>query len=300
MLTYEEVKRNLETKNQTEKSSLMINEFGNIITSPNNNVITKDIYKGDDEVTKLLNEFCIDVYVDKSPKILLSTGEYINPKKNALYNSNGEFLSFMSNHYNLIQNRDILMPILDNMQEIGYTIHKKHTVITPKRSTLHLSFPELSIKDGDSENYVSTFITNSFDGSTRVKVEFGLIRAVCTNGMIVRSKELSSINFLHNNKFDINSIKEAIEVATEQVPVFKQKVELMQIKKATTELFNKAINIVGLRGAEFAIRAMSLMQVDPQTIDVWNLYQILTFYVSRTEKQRMIFLQKQLSKTFNF
>ena len=49
---------------------------------------------------------------------------------------------------------------------------------------LQVTFPELTLNDGKSDIALSMFIHNPYDGSEGVRVFYGGIRAICTNGFV--------------------------------------------------------------------------------------------------------------------
>ena len=68
-------------------------------------------------------------------------------------------------------------------------------------------------------------LTNSHDGTSSFKLEAGLYRLVCSNGLVIRSESFGEIRVLHNaNVFD--RVKEGVDVRTKHVP------EIMRVTKA--------------------------------------------------------------------
>lgn len=68
-------------------------------------------------------------------------------------------------------------------------------------------------------------LTNSHDGTSSFKLEAGLYRMVCSNGMVIRSESFGDIRIPHNqNVFD--RVKEGVDVMSKHVP------EIMRVTKA--------------------------------------------------------------------
>lgn len=94
-----------------------------------------------------------------------------------------------------------------------------------------LEHPELLKADND-KNY-QLLLTNSHDGSTSFKVDFGVFRLVCSNGLVV-GNTFGGISQRHQN-FIYDDFKENLDQLVTRLPDLKQQIELMAQKKLNSD-----------------------------------------------------------------
>lgn len=68
-------------------------------------------------------------------------------------------------------------------------------------------------------------LTNSHDGTSSFKLEAGLYRLVCSNGLVIRSESFGDIRIPHSQHI-FDRVKEGVDVMTKHVP------EIMRVTKA--------------------------------------------------------------------
>ena len=89
------------------------------------------------------------------------------------------------------------------------------------------------MKEGKTE-YPELLLTNSHDGTTAFKLDVGIFRLVCSNGMVVKSQDFGSMKVRHYG-YDFETIKGAVNELVEQIPDYLKQVEDMKEQKLERE-----------------------------------------------------------------
>ena len=233
------------------------------------------------EIEKRLNKFLFPVeerkvyfQSDSNPK---GTREYkaiVRPDKDKL-------ISVMQDSYKLIPNREVIMPLLEQLHQLDtrWNFDNSHSFASSKRMRLQVTFPDLTLNDGRSDIALSLFLHNSYDGSEGVRMFWGAIRGICSNGMVF-GNVFSKFYARHTSGIELNNIKEQIEQTYEQIPVIKQRIEILQHLQVT-EVFRKEVDErLGKTAAKYINEQMP-------PVNQWALYNYLTYYISHLVEQRM-------------
>ena len=72
----------------------------------------------------------------------------------------------------------------------GNQLHGKHLI--------RLFNPNLHISKGADKNYVEIALYNSSNGQSKFRMEIGIFRMVCSNGMVIKTEDFGSINMRHS------------------------------------------------------------------------------------------------------
>jgi len=98
----------------------------------------------------------------------------------------GKLISIMKNTYQLVPNREVILPLLQELHKLDnkWVIDSSHSFVDDSRMRLQVTFPELTLNVGTSDISLSLFLHNSYDGSEGVRLFWGAIREICTNGMV--------------------------------------------------------------------------------------------------------------------
>ena len=95
-----------------------------------------------------------------------------------------------------------------------FRIDPSHSFCENNRMRLQITFPDLSLKDSESDIPISLFLHNSYDMSEGIRVFFGAIRSICSNGMVF-GNVLARFNGRHTQGIKIESITIKLPEATE-------------------------------------------------------------------------------------
>ena len=89
------------------------------------------------------------------------------------------------------------------------------------------------MEDGKTE-YPELLLTNSHDGTTAFKLDVGIFRLVCSNGMVIKSQDFGSMKVRHYG-YDFETIKGAVNTLVEQIPDYLKQVEDMKEQELERE-----------------------------------------------------------------
>lgn len=245
----------------------------------------------------------------------MKIGDYYFPVKetNILFNKEGiythtddfkgiiandnQLVSVMRKTYKLVPNKQVIEPLLNELEKFDSTwiIDDSHSFVAPNRMRLQITFPELTFNDEGSSNALSLFIHNSYDGSEGVRMFWGAIRAICTNGMIF-GKTLGKSYSKHSKGFRIDNLKSIITNTYNKVPDIVARIKVLEELDANEEKLLKGIK--DDLGAGIHKQAEEL--VNNEQMSQWALYNVITQYIShQIDKEQRAKYQIATSKIFN-
>ncbi len=245
------------------------------------------------EIEKRINKYLFPVeerrvyfQSDDNPKRTREYKAIVRPDKDKL-------ISVMQDSYKLIPNREVIMPLLEQLNQLDtkWNFDNSHSFVDSKRMRLQVTFPDLTLNDGRSDIALSLFLHNSYDGSEGVRMFWGAIRGICSNGMVF-GNVLSKFYSKHTKGINIGNIKEQLENTYNQIPVIKERIEILQHLQVTDVLKEDVQKNMGKTVQKY-INEQKL------PINQWALYNILTYYISHLIEQRMrATYQIKVSKIF--
>jgi hypothetical protein len=109
--------------------------------------------------------------------------------------------------------------VIDHMKSMGYELtnakQSKSGVDLRKNWGIHITefqHPDLYIKDpeGAIEARPTVVLLNSHDGTRPLQFEMGLFRLVCSNGLIIKDKDMGSFRERHT-KYNFQEVKDLID-----------------------------------------------------------------------------------------
>lgn len=112
----------------------------------------------------------------------------------------------------------------------GKQLHGKHLV--------RLFNPSLQINADGDQNYVEIALYNSSDGSSRFRMEVGIFRMVCSNGLVVKSQDFGSVNIRHSG-YSFESLKEGIDEMVAGLPNVVTKINAFSSRILTQDEMQK-------------------------------------------------------------
>lgn len=235
-----------------------------------------------EQLEKRLSKFTFPVderrvFFDNPATGLDSTKEY----KAIIRTDKNKLISIMQDSYQLIPNRDVIMPLLEQLSELDTRWHfdNSHSFVDSKRMRLQVTFPDLTLNDNKSDIALSLFLHNSYDGSEGVRMYWGAIRAICSNGMVF-GEVLSKFYSKHTKGINLNNLKEQVEATYTKLPIIKQRIEILQNLETTKSLTDGIQQKLGKKAAVY-------VSEQPKPENQWMLYNILTYYISHLVDKRM-------------
>lgn len=178
----------------------------------------------------------------------------------------GEVSGIVSNRYAYFDDNQVI-DILEGspLADMGF----QNTVITPER--LHLRAIDtknpFTIQGDDSELFFAYFIDNSMVGRSAFKVQLGIYRLACTNGMIVPVREFVICRQIHrlSSKDIAAEFNESIAFLAEKQENIKSLITGMSEEQATIETMKEEFH------ESYLAKKLNLNKKETQK--VINLYQ---------------------------
>jgi len=197
-----------------------------------------------------------------------------------------ELISVVGKNYQLIPNQQLIEALLEALDktDIKYNepthglIGQLHNYVDNNKMKLTLTFPELKVVDDTTEGiHMSLIIQNSYDMSERIKLIFGMVRLICTNGAIVFLQEKNKFNqtYKHTAGFDLDAVKRQFDSIYMQIPMINERINILRSLDNPQSIFDSVMNVendFGKRASDF------VKENDPETM--WALYNLLTYYVT--------------------
>jgi len=198
---------------------------------------------------------------------------------------NGRLISIMKDSYQLVPNREVIMPLLEQLHNLdtNWVIDPSHSFTEDNRMRLQVTFPDLKLNDGRSDISLSLFLHNSYDGSEGVRMFSGAIRAICSNGMVFGTL-LSKYYRKHTNGLEIKNLKTQLESTYDKIPVIKNRIEILQNTSVTSSIRRDIQEKLGSNVTKY-IKQQEKM--NKKAANLWVLYNIITYYVSHIVEQRL-------------
>lgn len=147
----------------------------------------------------------------------------------------GEVRGVVSDKYSYFDDNQVV-DILEGspLAEMGF----QNAIITPER--FHLRAIEadkpFSVTGDNSDLFFAYFIDNSMVGQSSFKVQLGVYRLACTNGMILPVKEFIICRQIHRGQKDIAAeFNESIAFLAQKRDAIKEMITRMTAEQATIE-----------------------------------------------------------------
>ncbi len=128
--------------------------------------------------------------------------------------------------------------VIEDIIELGWTPINAYRVNSRGRRTgtgRHMvKFVNYDFMQEGKTEYPELLLTNSHDGTTAFKLDVGIFRLVCSNGMVVKSQDFGSMKVRHYG-YDFETIKGAVNELVEQIPDYLKQVDDMKEQKLERE-----------------------------------------------------------------
>ena len=190
-----------------------------------------------------------------------------------------EVISIVKKTYQVVENKDLIENLLSELSHLDtpYNIDPSHSFCDNKRMRLQVTFPELTMWDSDSEIALSLYLHNSYDMSEGVRMLWGAIRGICTNGMVFGTL-LGKYYSKHTKGFNIGNLKDSLTATYDQIPSIQARINELESTPVTQELMNRVEKGVG--------KKLSKRVFDQNPLTQWEMYNGLTNYISHVIEQR--------------
>lgn len=206
-------------------------------------------------------------------------------------------ISIQPKSYRLVKNEDLIKSLLATLDrtDMRYELDKNHCFVSDERMRLALTFPELQFEDDESKSNIQLYIHNSYNASEGVRIIWGAIRSICTNGMVI-GYGIDKIYKRHTQGFNPLIIKQQMDEIYNKIPDINERVKILESMEVDGTLCKGIEEGLGKTIA----KECSVEQAEGM-MSIWQLYNVLTYYVShKIQLQYRARYQQQISNIFKF
>ncbi len=206
-----------------------------------------------------------------------------------------EVISIVRNSYNIVTNSELIDQLLRQLATCGqsFKIDPSHSFVSNARMRLQITFPELRLRDRESDIALSAFIHNSYDQSEGIRFYFGAIRAICSNGMVFGTV-LSKYYSRHTKGFSFDDLGEKLQEARSYFPEIQERITRLEQLRVDEQLVENVSDKISKRLAEVCIAEEEIGRITQ-----WRLLNRLTNHISHEmEPHLQARYQENVSKVF--
>lgn len=116
--------------------------------------------------------------------------------------------------------------IISDMDRLGWKVsdakaNRSRTQVNQEFGSHVIKFfhPDVFIRsaEGEIESYINVVVINNHTGTGSFKFELGMFRLVCTNGLVIKDKDMGSFNIRHSG-YSFEQLRETMNTAIERLP----------------------------------------------------------------------------------
>ena len=204
-------------------------------------------------------------------------------------------ISVVKNSYKLVRNRELIEPFMDQISNLGvrWKIDPSHSFCQINRMRLQITFPDILLKDDESDIPLSVYLHNSYDQSEGVRAYWGAIRGICMNGMVFGTV-LGSLYARHTKGFSFDNFYEEFGHASDKINTVQNRINQLQQQPVDVSLMEDLQETLGKR------RMQEIASTDSvPDMSQWELLNDITYYIShQEEKPKRATLQMKTSKVY--
>lgn len=206
-----------------------------------------------------------------------------------------QVISVVRNSYKLVPNKELMEKFLEQVATLGvrWKVDPSHSFCQINRMRLQITFPDILLKDEDSDIPLSMYLHNSYDQSEGVRLFWGAIRSICTNG-IVFGTLMGSLYARHTKGFCFENFYDEFAHASDKIHKVQGRIEHLQSVAVDELLMEELQKSLGKK------RLQEITQTDclPDQSQ-WQLLNDITYHISHhEEKPKRADLQMKLSKVY--
>ena len=204
-----------------------------------------------------------------------------------------EPISIVKNTYQVVSNEVLINKLMHELVQIDtpFKIDPSHSFCENNRMRLQVTFSDLCLKDDESGMALSLYLHNSYDMSEGVRMFWGAIRHICSNGSVF-GKVLSQYYARHTQGFQITNLRKTLTETYDMIPAIQNRINELRSMPVTEQVKEDLEKEVGKRMAKEVLP-------DAGTLSQWNLYNLLTHLISHSIEQRLrARYQMAVSKVF--
>jgi len=202
-------------------------------------------------------------------------------------------ISVVNDTYKLVRNRELLEPFIEQIDKLGvkWEIDPSHSFCKLNRMRLQITFPDILFKDQDSDIALSLYLHNSYDQSEGVRLFWGAIRSICTNG-VVFGNLLGSFYGRHTQGFTFEDVYKHFGDASDKIQSVQHTINTMEDRAVDKQMMDDLQKALGKRRLKEITRTDHVPDQSQ-----WDLLNDVTYYISHeVAKPKRGDLQLKVSK----
>jgi hypothetical protein len=192
-----------------------------------------------------------------------------------------EPISIVKNSYQVVPNETLINKLMHELVLIDtpFKIDPSHSFCENNRMRLQVTFPQLSLKDDESRIALSLYLHNSYDMSEGVRMFWGAIRAICSNGSVF-GKVLSQFYARHTQGFQISNLRKTLTETYDMIPAIQNRINELRSLPVSAQVKEDLEKEVGKKMAKEVLPNADMLSQ-------WQLYNALTHIISHSVEQRL-------------
>lgn len=179
------------------------------------------------------------------------------------------------------------MELIEDMQKLGWQVSdvkqvgSKKGMQAFKKHLVIFRNPEIVVKSEDGETvYPQILLSNSHDGLSSFQFRAGLFRLVCTNGLVISTKDFGAMSIRHKG-YSFEELKKTVFELVEKLPVTIETLnkfrEVILTEEQKVEFALQAIGIrFGENGAEVQVEELLKPTRQEDTgNELWQVFNVI-------------------------
>lgn len=158
--------------------------------------------------------------------------------------------------------------ILEDLDALGWKVrqvvnpgYKSAAKKSHGRHLVRLFNPNVHISNGGDKNFIEIALYNSSDGLSRFKMEVGIFRFVCENGLVIKTEDFGTINMKHVG-YSFDALKTSIDGMLTRLPEVVGKINTFTARELSdVEMNQLAQRAYDLRGGGRVATAEELAEI---------------------------------------
>ena len=190
-----------------------------------------------------------------------------------------ELISIVRDSYQIVPNENIISKLMEELEKTGtpFEIEPSHSFVENSRMRLQIKFPGIQINDGRSDIDLSLYLHNSYDMSEGIRMFWGAIRSICTNGMVF-GKILGTIYRRHTSGFQMDHLHKEMSRMYDLMPRIQNRIADLDARPITSVMKDDIEKELGKKVST------QIFQSDYES--QWKLYNAITYLISHIIQQR--------------
>jgi hypothetical protein len=185
------------------------------------------------------------------------------------------------------------MDLVDDMAKLGWQVSdvkqvgSKKGMQAFKKHLVIFRNPEIVVKSDDGETvYPQILLSNSHDGLSSFQFRAGLFRLVCTNGLVISTKDFGAMSIRHKG-YSFEELKKTVFELVEKLPVTIETLnKFREVTLTEEQKVEFALSAIGIRfgenGAEVQVEELlKPIRKEDEGDELWQVFNVIQEKLSR-------------------